>query len=125
MPPYYELVLAASEETVAGDPGTVRAFLRALQRGYAAAAAEPEATLDALAAASPELDRAVEAEGLGLLAPAWTEGVPAFGTQTPERWAAYAAWMVERGLIPADLDVAEAFTTVLLPTPAATPVAES
>ena len=125
VPPYYELVLAAGETTVADDPGTIRAFLGAAQRGYADAAAEPEAALDALAAASPDLDRAVEAEGLALLAPAWTDGVPVFGAQDETRWRAYAAWMVERGLIPADLDVAAAFTTSLLPLPDGTPVAAS
>jgi len=121
VPDYYELVLAASEETVADDPETVRAFLRAMQRGYADAIADPDAALDALAAASPELDRAVEAEGLALLAPVWTDGVPAFGTQTAERWQTYAAWMVDRGLIPPDLDIAAAFTTELVPLPPATP----
>jgi hypothetical protein len=42
--------------------------------------------------------------------------VPAFGVQTAERWAEYAAWMAENGLIPADLDSNEAFTADLLPT---------
>lgn len=123
VPDYYELVLTASEETVTERPETVTAFLRAVQRGYAEAAVEQEAALDALAAASPEMDRGVETPGLALLAPAWTDGVPAFGTQTPARWDAYAAWMVQRGLIPPDLDVARAYTTDLLPVPAATPIA--
>ncbi|MDP9370415.1 MAG: ABC transporter substrate-binding protein [Chloroflexota bacterium] len=123
VPDYYELVLTASEETVAERPETVTAFLRAAQRGYAEAAAEQEATLDALAAASPDLDRAVETQGLALLAPVWTDEVPVFGIQTPARWDAYAAWMVQRGLIPADLDVSRAYTTDLLPVPAATPIA--
>ena len=123
VPPYYELVLTASEETVRQRPDTIRAFLRAMQQGYADAIADPEAAIAALASASPELDRAVEAEGLALLAPAWTDGVTTFGTQAPERWRAYAAWMVERNLIPPELDVAAAFTTALLPTAAATPAA--
>lgn len=120
VPSYYELVLVASETTIAERPDLVTAFLRAAQGGYAAAAAEPEAALDALAAASLELDRAVEAEGLALLIPVWTEGVAVFGDQSAARWTEYAAWMVERGLIPADLDPAAAFTTALLPQPAAT-----
>ena len=123
VPDYYELVLTASEETVEDEPEMVRAFLRAMQRGYADAIADPDAALDALATANPELDRAVETEGLALLVPVWTDGVPVFGTQTAERWESYAAWMVEHDLIPPDLDVAAAFTTDLLPTPPATPVA--
>ena len=123
VPPYYELVLAADEETIADDPDTVSAFLHAVQRGYADAAAEPEAALAALAAASPEIDRGVEREGLALLIPAWTDGGAAFGSQDPARWREYAAWMTDRGLIPAGLDVAAAFTTSLLPAPRGTPVA--
>ncbi len=123
VPDYYELVLTASEETVAERPERVTPFLRAAQRSYAEAAAEQEAALDALAAASPDLDRAVETQGLALLAPVWTDEVPVFGIQTPVRWDAYAAWMVQRGLIPADLDVSRAYTTDLLPVPAATPIA--
>jgi putative hydroxymethylpyrimidine transport system substrate-binding protein len=123
VPDYYELVLVASEETVAERAETVTAFLRAMQRGYLEAAAEPDAALDALQAASPDLERAVEEEGIALLIPVWTDGVPAFGTQTPERWSAYAAWMVERRLIPAELDVSAAYTTALLPSGPATPPA--
>ncbi len=123
VPDYYELVLTASEETVAARPEMVTAFLRAAQRGYGEAASEQEAALDALAAASPDLDRAVEAQGLALLAPVWTDGVSAFGTQTPPRWEAYATWMVQRGLIPSDLDVSRAYVADLLPVPAATPSA--
>lgn len=123
IPPYYELVLVAGEETVASEVVTVRAFLRAVQRGYVEAAADPEAALDALAAASPELDRDVEAAGLALLAPAWTDGVPTVGVQERVRWTDFAAWMAERSLIPPDLDVDAAFTSDLIGVPGATPIA--
>lgn len=115
VPRYYELVLAASEDRIDQDPATIRAFLGAMQQGYDDAIADPAAALDALAAASPDLDREVEAVGLELLIPAWTEGVPAFGVQTADRWREYAAWMAENGLIPADLDPEAAFTADLLP----------
>lgn len=115
VPLYYELVLVASEDRIAQDPETIRAFLDAVQRGYTDAIADPAAALDALAAASPELDRAVEEEGIALLVPAWTEDVPAFGVQTSERWRDYAAWMAANDLIPADLNVDDAFTADLLP----------
>jgi putative hydroxymethylpyrimidine transport system substrate-binding protein len=123
VPDFYELVLVASEETIAGKPELVAGFLSAVRRGYEAAIADPAAALEALLTAYPETDRAVEEEGLRLLVPVWTDGVAAFGTQTPRRWNAYAGWMKERGLIPADLDVAAAYTTALLPVPAATPAA--
>jgi len=121
VPAYYELVLVAGEQTLSKDPETIRAFTRAMQRGYADAIADPGAAVDALAAASPDLDRAVETEGLALLTPAWTARDVPIGTQDPARWSAYAAWMIDQGLIPTDLDVAAAFTTTILPP--ATPVA--
>ncbi|MCC6315873.1 MAG: ABC transporter substrate-binding protein [Thermomicrobiales bacterium] len=123
VPRYYELVIVASERRVADEPEEIRAFLGAMQRGYDAAAADQPAALDALAAASPDLDREVEEEGLRLVAPTWTEGGVPVGHQDPTRWADYAAWMVERELIPADLDVAAAYRADVLPetAPPATP----
>jgi putative hydroxymethylpyrimidine transport system substrate-binding protein len=123
VPDYYELVLTASENTVADQPDLITAFLRATQQGYGNAISEPAAALDTLAAAYPEIDRAVEEQGIALLIPVWRDSVPVFGSQTAERWDTYAAWMKEHELIPADLDVAAAYTTALLPAPEATPAA--
>lgn len=109
VPSYYELVLVASEKTADDDPDLIARFLRAAARGYAAAAEDPAAALDALAKASPDLDRDVETAGLELVIPTWTDGGVPFGTQTAERWTAYAEWMAEQGLIPADLDATMAF----------------
>jgi len=123
VPDYYELILTANEATLDERPETVRALLRAIQRGYGDAAADPDAALDALAAAYPDLVREVEAEGLALLIPEWTDGVPTYGTQTAARWDAFGAWMKGRGLIPEDLDVAAAWDGEVLPAGAGTPVA--
>ncbi|MFM9105394.1 MAG: hypothetical protein ACKOWF_01690, partial [Chloroflexota bacterium] len=67
------------------------------------------------AAASPDLDRDVETEGIALVIPTWTAGGVPFGTQTAGRWTEYADWMASQGLIPADLDPAKAFDSSLLP----------
>lgn len=121
VPDYYELVLVASEDTVADRPDLVASFLTVVAEGYTAVVAEPDAALDALEAASGDVVREVEAEGLALLGPEWFDGSTPFGHQDPSRWAAYAAWMAERDLIPADLDTNAAFVAGLIP--AATPVA--
>jgi len=121
VPAYYELVITASEATVADRPDLVERFLRATRRGYEEAIADPAAAIAALQAASPDLNVPVEEAGIALLAPVWTAGGVPFGTQTAGRWDAYAAWMAERGLIPNDLDVAAAWRGDLLPA-AGTPV---
>lgn len=123
VPDYYELVLVASEETVAGRSEMVETFLTTVRQGYRAAIEAPEAALDALTAASPDLDREVEAEGLDLLIPVWTDGVAVFGTQDAGRWNAYATWMQDRDLIADDLDVQAAWTSAFVPSAGATPVA--
>ena len=103
------------------DIATHEGFLRATRHGYQDAIADPAAALAALQAASPEIDVAVETEGLQLLIPVWTDANGEFGTQTAHQWQDYATWMADNGLIPAELDVAAAWTTDLAPqaTPAA------
>ncbi|MGH2614664.1 MAG: ABC transporter substrate-binding protein, partial [Thermomicrobiales bacterium] len=93
VPPYYELVITASEGTVAERSELVERFLRATRRGYEDAIADPAAAIAALQAASPDLDVPVEEAGIALLIPAWTAGDVPFGTQTAERWQDYAGWM--------------------------------
>jgi len=121
VPPYYELVITAGEDTVTQRSELVERFLRATRRGYEDAIADPAAAIEALRAASPDLNVAVEEAGIALLVPAWTAGDVPFGTQTAERWDAYAAWMAERDLIPDDLDVAATWTGDLTPA-TATPI---
>jgi len=127
VPDYYELVLVTGEDVLGSEPGTVSALLGALQRGYADAIADPDAALDLLIAASPDLVREVEREGLDLLMPLWTEnGAVPFGSQTAERWNAFGTWLTEQGLLDEGVDVGAAWRGDLLPattpaTPGATP----
>lgn len=127
VPDYYELVLVAGEDTIADQQETVTAFLGALRRGYHDAIEDHHAALEVLLAESPDLVREVEREGLELLAPLWTDnGEVPFGTQTAERWEAYATWAIEQGLLPEGADWESAFRADLFPagdaTPAASPV---
>lgn len=125
VPPFYELVLVASEETVAQRPEVVGAFVAAMGAGYEAAAADPAAALAALEAASPDLDIEIESEAVPLSAPTWLDAGGQFGIQTAERWDAFGEWMAASELIPADLDIAAAWypgAVLASGTPVATPV---
>lgn len=111
VPDYYELVLVATDDMVDDDGETIEKFVRALQQGYAAAEADPAAALDALVAAAPDTDRALEEAGLPLLIPFWTDnGAVPFGTQTDERWETYGLWLSENGLLTQEVVPADAFT---------------
>ena len=129
VPDHYELILVAGESVVAEQETMVREVLGAIQRGYQDAIAEPDAAIALLVAASPDLDAEVEREGIGLLAPVWTDnGTVPFGTQTEARWSLFGDWLAERGLLDAGVDVAAAWRGDLLPdsagaTPVASPIA--
>lgn len=124
VPDYYELILTAGESTIDEQGGTISAFLGAMQRGYTDAADDPDAALESLLAASPDLDEEVEREGLNLLIPVWTSnGEVAFGTQTAERWNAFGNWMKEQGLLGEAVDIAAAWNGDLLAANGATPAA--
>lgn len=123
VPVYYELVLVTSDAMIASQPGVIRSLLSAVQRGYEDAIEDPNAALEALSRAYEGVDREVEQRGIELLIPVWTDGGLIFGTQTPERWEAFAGWMKDRNLIPRELDVTKAFTTAFLPGAMGTPVA--
>lgn len=128
VPPFYELVLVASEETVAQRPDVVQTLVRAMGNGYAAAAADPAVALAALAAASPDLDTEIEAAAIPLSAPTWVDRNGRFGVQTAERWDAFGGWLSDNGLIPPDLDIGAAWYPGApdgsTGTPAATPISQ-
>jgi putative hydroxymethylpyrimidine transport system substrate-binding protein len=111
VPDYYELLLVTGDAFADENPDAAERFIRALQRGYEAAAADPDAAVDALMAAYPETAEEVEREGIGLIIPLWTDdGAVAWGTQTEERWQSYHDWLRETGLLEEDVDVNKAFT---------------
>jgi putative hydroxymethylpyrimidine transport system substrate-binding protein len=110
VPPYYELVLVASDSTVKAQPDLLQRFVRATTKGYLDAHRDPKAALDSLFAAAPETDHELEQRGIALLAPLWLDDKGAFGNQTAERWRAYADWLKKQGLLKSEVDPAQAFT---------------
>lgn len=110
VPPSYELVLVAAQETIDQEPALVKRFVQAISRGYADAMEDPDAATEAMVAEHPDTDRELEAVSIQMLAPLWTEGASHFGEQTAERWRDYADWMVNNELLDPDVEVDEAFT---------------
>ncbi len=111
VPDYYELVLVTSDGMVDDSPEVIERFVRAVQRGYDAAAEDPDAAIEALLANNADAVEEVENASIELLAPFWTdEGAVTFGTQTEENWERYANWLQENGLLGDDVDGSDAFT---------------
>ena len=101
VPSYDELVLVAQRGRLDEDPEATRLFIAALARGTAAAIKSPNAALDALLKANPDLDpkltRAELAATLPLLESASSERP--YGYMDPASWRNFAAWMRDNGLI--------------------------
>jgi NitT/TauT family transport system substrate-binding protein/putative hydroxymethylpyrimidine transport system substrate-binding protein len=103
-PPYPELILTATEQTVADDPELVDAVVAATRRGYAFTERRPAEALDDLLAADPALERADQAAQLRALLPALQPSP--FKPRVLREWA---AWDLEHGLLSRKLDVSAAF----------------
>jgi putative hydroxymethylpyrimidine transport system substrate-binding protein len=113
-PPYPELVLCVTRETLEDRAPVVRAAIRALQRGYGEAQADPESAVAALTAAVRGLDRAELDAQMDAVAPAFTAGVRAYGELRAGVLREWAAWDLEFGILERPLDVGRAFDTSLV-----------
>jgi len=103
-PPYPELILTASQQTIEREPDLVNSMVAATTRGYEFAADDPARALTDLLVAVPSLDRGDQAAQLRALRP---DLHPApFGRAVLKEWA---AWDLEHGLLERPLDVDAAF----------------
>jgi putative hydroxymethylpyrimidine transport system substrate-binding protein len=116
VPTYDELVLVADRERVESDPGPIRKFLAALERGTYAAARDPQAATDAVVAAGngldPELTRAEIDKTLPRLVP---PGDRPYGWMDPRRWQRFADYLHDAGQVDSRPDAADLLTNALLP----------
>lgn len=103
-PPYPELILTASQQTIEEEPELVDSVITATTRGYELAYEHPARALDDLLAEVPSLDRGDQAAQLQALRP---DLHPArFDPKVLREWA---AWDLKHGLLERPLDVREAF----------------
>jgi ABC-type nitrate/sulfonate/bicarbonate transport system substrate-binding protein len=103
-PPYPELILATSRQTLDDDPELVQAVVDATRRGYAFTEQQPAKALDDLLAAEPALDRADQAAQLQGLLPDLHPG-----PFDPAVLRAWSGWDVAHGLLRHPVDVDRAF----------------
>jgi putative hydroxymethylpyrimidine transport system substrate-binding protein len=113
-PPYPELVLCVTRTTLEDREPTVRATIRALQRGYGETQRDPESAVAAMVAAEPGLDPGQLAAGLDAVDADFTAGARSFGQLRPRVLEAWARWDERFGILRAPLDVARAFDTSLV-----------
>jgi putative hydroxymethylpyrimidine transport system substrate-binding protein len=118
VPTYDELVLVADADRLREDPGPIRDFLAALQRGTIAAERDPAAATEAVLAAGdgldPDLTRAeINATLPHLVAP----GDDPYGYMDPRSWERFSRYLAGNGLIDRPQPAGELLTNDLLPEP--------
>jgi putative hydroxymethylpyrimidine transport system substrate-binding protein len=107
-PPYPELVLVTTRQTLQDEPAVVRATTAALSRGYAEALMDPEFAVEALTGAVKGLDRAQTQRSFEVIAPALS-GPRGFGVLDRQRLAAWGRWEARVGITKRPVDPAKAF----------------
>ncbi|MDL5362473.1 ABC transporter substrate-binding protein [Halalkalicoccus sp. NIPERK01] len=118
--PIYGMTLVTNPEFATGDPDTVRGFLRATARGWAAATTDPAAAIDALVArnATLERDRGIErvkfetaAEDLQFTEHVAREG---WGNHDAARWERLGETLAETDLLDGEIDPRAVWTNEYL-----------
>jgi ABC-type nitrate/sulfonate/bicarbonate transport system substrate-binding protein len=115
IPDYYTPVVIASEDTIASKPEVVRAFLKALSRGYNYTAENPDDAAQILVKAVPELNIDLVKASQDWLSPYYRAEAPRWGEQKESVWQNYTKWMTENAILPAPIDVSKAYTNSFLP----------
>jgi len=115
IPDYYTPVVITSENTIANKPEVVKAFLKALSRGYAFAIHNPGEAADILLTAVPELDPKLVKASQDWLSPYYQAEAPRWGEQKESVWQGYVDWMVKYGIMSDSISVSDAFTNKFLP----------
>ncbi len=117
IPTYDELVLVASDDEIAHDPGRIRRFVAALDHGTQAAAANPlqatQAILDAGNSLDPQVTAAEVRRTLPLLAQHGSG--QRYGYMDPAQWLAFARFFARNGLIKTVPSAGDLLTDDLLP----------
>jgi putative hydroxymethylpyrimidine transport system substrate-binding protein len=109
-PPYPELLLCVTRQTLRDERALVSATVRALRRGYQEAIADPESAVEALVGHAGVKRDSTERE-LDAVSPAFTEGAARYGALDPRTLRAWARWEARFAITKRPPDVAAAFAT--------------
>lgn len=111
---FYTPVLAANNDFMKSNPDAVKAFLRAVKKGYEFAVEHPEDAAQILCDEVPELDSALVEASAKYLANQYTADASSWGVIDGKRWAAYFQWLNDNDLVENKLDVNAGFDTSYL-----------
>ena len=116
IPTYDELVFVANEDALAENRGLIQSFIAAVGRGAADLRADPQAGVDALTEANPDLEPELQREVVDVTLPLFAPPKEKpYGWQDPRQWTRFGRFLKQRGIIGEPPAAREAFTNELLP----------
>ena len=107
---FYTPVIAANNDFCAESPDVVKAFMRAVRRGYEDAISDPDGCADILCSAVPELDAGLVRASAAFLAGEYRADAESWGVIDGGRWARYFQWLNDNDLVENQLDVNAGWT---------------
>lgn len=107
---YYTPVIVANVEYAQKNPDTVKAFLRAVKKGYEFAIQNPGDAAQILCDAVPELDLALVQASQAYLADQYQAEATSWGQIDGKRWADFFGWLNDNKLVEKQLDVNAGWT---------------
>jgi ABC-type nitrate/sulfonate/bicarbonate transport system substrate-binding protein len=111
---FYTPVLVTNTAYAAARPDEVKAFLRAVSRGYGFAIEYPAEAANILLKYAPELDKELVLRSQEYLVGQYRGDASRWGEIDGKRWGAFYGWMFEQGLLEKDISN-RGFTNEYLP----------
>ncbi len=114
---YYTPVIITNNDTITSNPALIKRFLRALSKGYAYAAAEPDKAAELLIKAVPEFSSNKEfiIASQRYLSVKYKDDAVKWGLMKKETWERFGAWMFTNKLVSRPFVPENAFTNEYLP----------
>jgi ABC-type nitrate/sulfonate/bicarbonate transport system substrate-binding protein len=112
---YYTPVIITNEDMIKENPETIKAFMRAVTKGYEFCVTNPDEAGDILLKSAPELDAELVKASQEYLAKQYQAEASQWGLQKKEVWDNYGKWLADHKLIEKMIDTEAAFTNEFLP----------
>lgn len=111
---FYTPVIAANTTYAQENPEVIKAFLRALKKGYEFAIQNPSEAADILCTEVPELDQNLVKKSQEYLAGQYQADAESWGVIDGTRWSKFYAWLNEKGLVEHELNTQSGWTNTYL-----------
>ncbi|MCK5566513.1 MAG: ABC transporter substrate-binding protein, partial [Actinomycetia bacterium] len=112
---FYTPLIIASEDTIAENPGLIKKFLSATEKGYMFAIENPEEAARLFLLDNSELDSEMVIASQEYLSGHYMGDSPRWGVMEKSVWDNFSNWMYENNLLQSNLESDMAFTNEFLP----------